>query len=56
VHVPDIRRIKAVPGGRNELVIGEMRRQRRTTRIPEALFGPAPGAEAEAGAARAEKP
>ncbi len=56
VHVPDSRRVDAFPGGGEELVIGEVRRQRRAARIPQALLGPvAPGGGADGRGARAEK-
>jgi hypothetical protein len=38
--VPDLARIEALPGGADQLVPGEARRQPGEARIPEALLGP----------------
>jgi len=56
VAVPDLRCIDAIPGGVDQRMIGEARRKRRATGIPEALLGPcAPGRKAgEAGSGRAD--
>jgi len=55
VAVPDLRRIDALPSGRDQLVAREARRQRRAAGIPEALLGPvAPRGRAERGRAGAQ--
>ncbi|HWI36931.1 MAG TPA: hypothetical protein VNU64_10825 [Burkholderiales bacterium] len=54
--VPDLRSVEAVPGGGDELVVGEMARQRGEAGIPEALLRPeAPGGDAAGGGAAGEK-
>ena len=55
--VPDLRGVEAVPRRRDQLVVGEARRQRCAARIPDALLRPiAPGRDrrGEAGKARAD--
>jgi hypothetical protein len=53
--VPDLRRIDPFPGGGDQLVLREARRQRRAAWIPEALLGPvAPGGRSGCGRPDAE--
>jgi len=54
VAVPDLGGIDAVPGGVDQRMIGEARRQCRATGIPEALVWPiTPGSDA--GGSRADR-
>jgi len=54
--VPHLRGIQSVPRGGDELVVGEVARQRRQAGIPEPLLGPdAPAGDAGSGGAAGEK-
>jgi hypothetical protein len=53
VRVPEARWVDAVPGGPDELVLGEVARKRRAAGIPQPLLGPeAPGGEPAGGGER----